>query len=267
MNLPPGINGLRDAMAAHHRLGKTVLWRCADRRKSHLGKVYIVFLLLHLPNTNAAFANDACRVPGAFGDLVENILILPEDGSRIGIRLPKEYWEIYPKMIGGYEDGSFHLRLDMETLAPVSPEETLTRKNEGRWDYLFVRIWWMIPLEEIAIGFAQFGAKAEISEIPGSLGEVHGLEWLDTEGSSKSASPIDDIYVSRDDRGQLNAVINCDPPFSPDLMHPACDHYFFSRGVGVTMFYFRQYLDGAMDFQSRVSDFVSCAVNPAPGQR
>lgn len=104
----------------------------------------------------------------------------------------------------------------MDDFTPVSRKQTSERLRDGRDNYMNFLTRDDNGPESWALNFATPRDRTtRLTELsPGQPGPA-GLTWLDTEFSSASKYPENDLFVAYDADGEVNSTIRCTSPKAP----------------------------------------------------
>lgn len=206
---------------------------------------------------------DPCSTFAEDADYISQTLIMPLEGRRVSLRVPKLFFEDFWDHKQGFADTAQLFRVEIGTFSPVSREETGRRNKQDIWNWMTFVLSDRLPLEELA----EFHVEKDVntlrvpptfSDLPRSAGPFGLLSLRRGDGQQQRPGERE-VFVSLDSVGSLSAVLTCDTPLSAN--YPICIHWFRAAGIDVELDYRRVELPNWQTLQDDVTAFLTCATS------
>ncbi|EAU43295.1 hypothetical protein FP2506_10636 [Fulvimarina pelagi HTCC2506] len=208
---------------------------------------------------------DPCFAFTPDADYATNIIVMRKENRRVGLRVPVQYWEDYWDKRGGFEDYAQLFRVDMDDFTPVTRKQTSERLRSGRDNYMNFVAGDDNGPESWALNFATPRDRTtRLTDLPPGQLSPAGLTWLDTEFSSVSRFPEEDLFVAYNATDEVDSTIRCTSPKAPQTKKPMCSQYFRGGGLDVQMDYPRIFIHRWAELQHNTARFLQCSAVELP---
>lgn len=207
---------------------------------------------------NPNLTGDPCYLFTDEADYLEFDLRLQlRDDKIVHFRVPIDYIEdkwMYPN---GGELTAKSFRVGAEFFEPVSRLESHNRNKSGVWDWMPFIVKSILPLEEIALFYADFASGERRESIEGyqTFTADFGFMRLDHPVRLRSR----ETYIVKLPNGEISDVVRCSQ--EGQVPYPNCLHTFEYQDVSVEFSYRKTETPNWRDMRVRLVQFLTCATS------
>jgi len=191
-------------------------------------------------------------------DLLDFTLIMDLEGGEVRLRYPAVYAD-NPKFAAHPRKDTAELFRPVGTddFEPLPYGEASRRNRAGIWNWMYILVNDVLPLEEIAkiaLG-VRINDRDKPLELDRSAPAPYGLREL----AKIRDYPDRDVFMELGPDRKVLTVISCSEDEPPSVPFPGCSIYFRASDMDVKLTFRRTELYRWQELTSKVETFLACA--------